>query len=808
MSKFPAVAATFLAFASCSIFAQFPAPITLSGTVWDGVGRPIPSARVALSAPDGRLIASDITDARGAFTLSAPSAVYTLRVTKPSFAAYTSNLQLAAAPVPMRITLDLAPMQQSLVVAATGVATPQTQLGQSVQVLDHSALNARVGLTLDDSLREAAGVQISRDGAVGGLTSLSLRGSDPGFTKIMLDGVPLQRFDFGAFDFSALLPAALESVTVVSGGDSVVYGSDAAAGVVDVRSRTGAGLPAPELTAETIGGSFSTLQQTDQILGSRGRFDYAFTFGYLDTLNQLPNNPAWNQTWAGNVGIRLPARGFARINLRRTPSRAGDPGAFALYAIPDDSWQRQGETYGSGFLQQQTTTNWTNQVTLSQSAVDYAFATFAPSGTPFDPDGFGANYLGKAVTIVGANGYSVRGQAILDFAGVFPESFPSGTLGRYLAAQSTYSLSPLWKVVVGYRFDKQQATTPPVESWHDNGVFTELSGAVANRVFASAGLSEDMHSRFGNSRNPQASLAFLPRLHRGGWWNELRLHANAATAIKDPTIAEDQSSLYQIADSSGSPAAAAALGLEPIHPQRAHTFDLGLDQYLVNDQSRFSLIWFDDRYDDLIEFVPTSAFPLLGISAAATAAAQSEGGAFLNSLSESSKGVELELQSRLTDGWHGSVSYTYLVPLVLKSFSSDAVAPAINPAFPNIPIGAFAPLVGARPFRIAPESGSLVVGYDHRRWSAEASASVSSRRDDSTFLSDGSFGNTMLLPNHDLAPAYTSLNLTGTYRATSRITFEGAVENLLSQNFQQVFGYPSLGRAARFGIRLLLSKPE
>src|SRR6185437_15112737 len=305
---------------------------TLRGTVWDGVGRPISSARVALTAPDGRLVASDVTDARGAFTLSA------------SPAAYTSNLQLAGAPVPMRITLDLAPMQQSLVVAATGVATPQTQLGQSVQVLDHSALNARVGLTLDDSLREAAGVQISRDGAVGAQTSLSLRGSDPGFTKIMLDGVPLQRFDYGAFDFSTLLPAALESVTVVSGGDSVVYGSDAAAGVVDIRSPTGAGLPAPELTAETIGGSFSTVQQTDQFLGNRGPFDYAFTFGYLNTLNQLPNNPAWNQTWAGNVGIRVPARSFARINLRHTSSRAGDPGAFVFYAIPDDSWQRQGET--------------------------------------------------------------------------------------------------------------------------------------------------------------------------------------------------------------------------------------------------------------------------------------------------------------------------------------------------------------------------------------------------------------------------------------------------------------------------------
>ena len=34
------------------------------------------------------------------------------------------------------------------------------------------------------------------------------------------------------------------------------------------------------------------------------------------------------------------------------------------------------------------------------------------AGTPFDS---GTNYLGNVVTINGANGYSVTGQAILDF---------------------------------------------------------------------------------------------------------------------------------------------------------------------------------------------------------------------------------------------------------------------------------------------------------------------------------------------------------------------------------------------------------
>ena len=48
-----------------------------------------------------------------------------------------------------------------------------------------------------------------------------------------------------------------------------------------------------------------------------------------------------------------------------------------------------------------------------------------PTGQPFDPFGFGPNYLGNVVTVTGANGDSVTGQAILDFGGTYPVPLPS-----------------------------------------------------------------------------------------------------------------------------------------------------------------------------------------------------------------------------------------------------------------------------------------------------------------------------------------------------------------------------------------------
>lgn len=780
---------------SVGVHAQ-QAPVLFNGSVEDGLGRPVAAAIITLTGTDAA--AHTQSGADGRFRLSLPPGTYTLRARKASFADYTAVVQITAGTAPPRIRLALAPMQQQLVVTATGIATPQIQLGQSVQTLAGSAITARQGLTLDQTLRTLAGVQIVRDGALGGVTDLSLRGAGAGFTKILLDGVPVQRFDAGAYDFSTLLASAA-SVTVVSGGDSVVHGSDAAAGVIDIRTPSGAGVSSPTLVLDTSAGSFGTVRQQSQLLGQWRPFDYAVGFNYLDTRNQLPRDPAWNQSWTANLGVRLPRQASLRLALNRIGSRAGVPNEFAFFGIADNSWQREAETYGSLQWQQQTTANWHNQITLSRSAVNYTFVTAAPTGTPFDPFGFGANYLGHTVTITGANGYSVTGQAILDFSGTYPSHYASDTAADGVAAETVYALSLAWNIAAGYRFSHQRARTAPAEAWHSQGVFTELSGGAGERVFGSAGISEDLHSRFGPAFNPQASLAVLPRLSRAGWWDELRLHANASTGTKYPSIDQDAASLYQLARASGTP-----LPVTPVHPQRAHTFEAGADQYLAHDQARLSLSWFDDRYDDLIEFVPATAFPLLGLPRAAANAAQNEGGAYLNSLSESAHGVETGLDTRW-GRWHARLNYTWLAPRVRRSFSSDAVGPAINPAFPAIPIGAYAPLVGARPFNVAPESGAVVAGYAAPRWAAEFSLVAMSRRDGSTFLSDPYFGNSMLLPNHDLAPAFATTSVSVTYALSPRVTLEAAVDNLLNHPYQEVFGYPALGRAARLGLRFTLS---
>jgi iron complex outermembrane receptor protein/vitamin B12 transporter len=80
-----------------------------------------------------------------------------------------------------------------------------------------------------------------------------------------------------------------------------------------------------------------------------------------------------------------------------------------------------------------------------------------------------------------------------------------------------------------------------------------------------------------------------------------------------------------------------------------------------------------------------------------------------------------------------------------------------------------------------------------------------SRRDDSTFLSDDStFGTGMLLPNHNLAPAFQKIDLGGSYRLNPHVQFYSVLENLANQHYDPVFGFEALPFAARAGIKLTL----
>ncbi len=210
-----------------------------------------------------------------------------------------------------------------------------------------------------------------------------------------------------------------------------------------------------------------------------------------------------------------------------------------------------------------------------------------------------------------------------------------------------------------------------------------------------------------------------------------KLKLNFGQGIEEPSTTEQASAIFALL----TPEQNAQFGISPIGPQRSRTSDYGIEQGLWNGRALFGITFFYNRFYDLISFLDISELIALGVPEGA-AEATSQGGAYVNADSERAFGTEVDFKSDLGHGLLFQGNYTYLDPVTTKAFGS----PAFNPQFPNIPIGAFNPLVGARPFRRAPHSGSLALFYNWNKFTGTFSGSLIGRRDDSTFLSDENGG--------------------------------------------------------------------
>jgi iron complex outermembrane receptor protein/vitamin B12 transporter len=286
-----------------------------------------------------------------------------------------------------------------------------------------------------------------------------------------------------------------------------------------------------------------------------------------------------------------------------------------------------------------------------------------------------------------------------------------------------------------------------------------------------------------------------------------KLRASFGKGIKEPAIFDQLESLYALLSLPASQPAGNQLisqdHISPIGPQNSRSYDGGVDQFFFAGRSRLSLSLFHNQFTRGIEYIPPQGLALLGVpSDIVTIAANTNYGATVNTKSYRAQGVEAEIESQLTHNFFVRAGYTYVDAKIQHSFTGDALGPIQNPNFPGVDIGAFSPLVGARPFRIAPHSGYFQTGYRHAKLFAALSGTLVSRRDDSDFLDyDANGGLSMLLPNRNLDGAYQKLDLTTSYQATRNVAVLGSFQNLLSEHYSEAFGFPSLPFTFRMGIK-------
>jgi vitamin B12 transporter len=787
---------------------------TVAGRVLDPLGGAIAHAKVTLIR-DEQAVTDVTTDESGRFTLgSNESGRYHVRVEASGFQSRDSDPIFVAAGdrMVLDITLSIGPLAQQVVVSATATSLPESQVGASVTVLDQAVLKSLGKPDVLEELRLVPGVQVVQTGQRGGTTSLFVRGGNANFNKVIIDGVPVNDIG-GSFDFANLPVTGVERVEVLRNPNSVLYGADALASVVNITTRRGTSR-VPELSYAVDGGNLGTMRQDVSVGGANGRFDYFSAFSHFDTQNNVPNDAYHNGTYAGTFGWTINPSTRLAVTGRRTVTNQGVPNAFDYYGIADDSSQTNHDTYVGAVLQSQTTARWAQTVRLTSSDLRYHFVNPTPTGDPFDPFGYGPNYLGQTVTIHGANGTTATGRAILDFGPPppYPQVFDTSTTRRALSAQSDYALSGNLHLSGGGRFEGEtgftDSGTRTTTTRHNGGAFVEARDSFGERVYVAGGVGLDHNAVFGFAATPRVSAAiYLRRPSDRETLGDTKLVVNAGTGIKAPSISQQASSLFGLLTPTSTGAALIPMfGVAPIGPERSRSMDLGVEQGLWHQRARARVTVFDGHYDNLIEFLSKSALVLFGVPR--DVAAATSFGAYVNSSSYRARGLEISLDGKV--GSHVIVSgqYTYLDAVVTQSFASSALHPAFNPVYPGVPIGAFAPLVGGRPFRRAPNTASLHAALVARRAQVSAAGYFVGHQDASTFLSDAFGGNSLLLPNHDLAAGYQKVDVSGAYMLHRRLRLYVAVENVLNQHYEAALGFPALPVTVRTGVALTLGGPK
>jgi iron complex outermembrane receptor protein/vitamin B12 transporter len=803
-------------------FATVLHAVSVHGTVTDPLGYPIANATVAL-VQNGRVLVNGSTGPDGAYTLvSSESGRFYVLASGISFRQLATESFFGGRfdGVEQNIVLEPEWVRESVVVTATGVPQPQAQVSGAVTELTAADFGNRASLS--DPLRQVPGVNVVQTGQWGGETSLFIRGGSSTANRVVMDGVPVEDIG-GRFDFGNVATTGIQDVEVYRGPNTVLYGSDASAGVVAVTTPRGS-TPFPSLLYEGDAGNFGTYRNQAQLAGMKRKLDYYAGASSLYTQNAMPDDGYHDNTAVANLGWSLSAKTQIRLTGRGSDSATGLPsanGGYSFDVFPNDGKELDQDTYGTGTIDHTFRDNWHATVRYGLVRKREESEQWYPAGIPI-----AGNYYGNDVTVLGANGYSTSGQALMNygtsFGAIYPYSLALASNRDNLYAQTSYEHGPHLGVIAGFRYgDERGLEGEPVYAYREGLERTnydyqaQVGGEFKNRFFYTAAGGVEKNQLFGTVGTPRGGASWYVVRPGRGAIHGTRLNVNFAKGYQEPTLDQQFGSLYSFLLANGGQSTIAQYGIAPIGAELSRSYDGGIEQSLFSEKVIARVTYFHNEFGNQIEAVPASVVPQLLPNL--TPAQQQQLEAFLNnnfayeldlnSMAYQAQGVESEVEYGLGKDIFLRGGYTYLDAVVQQSFSSDAIGPSTNPNYPAIPIGNYSPLVGARPFRRPPHTGFTSVIYTGKKWSGVVNGAYASRSDDSTFLGgdDVNFGNTLLLPNRNLDYAWAKIDLGATYQWKPWMAVYTQLDNLTSNQHIGPIGYPSLPLNFRTGARFTLS---
>lgn len=164
-------------------------------------------------------------------------------------------------------------------VTATKVEKELLEVPASVSIITEDDIKKSSARTVGELLQDIPGVQVVNSGGQG-LKRISLRGEGVNRTLVLIDGQ--QIVENKSMDGTALMidPNLIERIEVIRGPASVLYGSNAIGGVINIITKKGGKKPVEGSLSLGYNGASSGHTESASIYGSVKGFDYRVTGSY------------------------------------------------------------------------------------------------------------------------------------------------------------------------------------------------------------------------------------------------------------------------------------------------------------------------------------------------------------------------------------------------------------------------------------------------------------------------------------------------------------------------------------------------
>lgn len=586
------------------------------------------------------------------------------------------------------------PLNSETVVSPTGSESLVGQVGSSLTVLNEQQIRATGRTNVAEVIRDSVGLNVVQQGGPGGLTSVFIRGTNSQHTKVFLDGIPINDPSNATrgFDFSTLDVENIERIEVLRGPQSLLYGSDAIGGVINIVTKRGEGPLSVRATSR--GGTFGTWRQTLQLSGGDSKHYYSIGGAFSDTdgisqadrrFDNFENDGYSNGTLSGRFGWTPSDLLNVDYVFRWTDVDAEiDDFSFAL-GRPTDNPIRHGlsETFYNRIQLQSLMLDGAVEQVLAFNLAKYDRRDTDPEF--FVPPEF-------------------RGQTR-------KVEWRANVL---LAHNNTFS--------VGARYLQEDASSSFVSkvSQNDAGLFIMDQIELGERWFATVGTRWDDYSTAGPAQTYRATNRI------NVWETGTAFHGSIGTGFRAPALAEN---LFQY-------------GNPNLRPERSKGWDIGVQQEMCDGRVTVDCTYFRNDLVDLIVF-DFNTFSLQNVGRARTS------------------GVELTGLWQLERGTTLRANYTYTDTLNLDTNTQLLRRPR----------------------------NKTSIGITKRAFDNRAAINV-----------DVLFTGKRLDTRDVVLGDYTLLNMTATYDLSSHWTAFVRGANLLDKQYEQVYGYGTMGMAVYGGV--------